>query len=305
MRRWLVFSLLLILMILPSGVGAQGETKLDAININLWSEFDQPSMLVIYEFTVSQDTPLPAEVILRFPKDSNLFAVAEAKDGNWINKSPVAPPAEGESWQTITIRAESYEPHRMEYYQPLNLDGNKRQFKFHWFGDYYVKAFTVNLLVPGDSTELVTSPPLENTKTSEDGSLISGSVTKNDLKIMNSFKFELEYQRTSTALINPLDESTTQVEPVAPVGEDTPGRVSIINLPWIIGGFGLALIGIALFSYWRSTQAQSNESQPRRRHRPKAGESAEDGQAYCHECGARAHAGDRFCRTCGSRLRIE
>jgi hypothetical protein len=296
-------------MILPSGVGAQGETKLDSININLWSEFDQPSMLVIYEFTVSQDTPLPAEVILRFPKDSNLFAVAEAKDGKWINKAPVAPPAEGEgwqtSWQTITIRAESYQPHRMEYYQPLKLDGNNRQFKFHWFGDYYVKAFTVNFLVPGDSTELVTSPSAEDTKISEDGSLISGSVTKNDLKIMNSFKFELSYQRTSTALINPLDESTTQVEPVAPIGEDTPGRVSITNLPWIIGGFGLALIGIALFTYWRSTQAQPNENQPRRRHRQKVGEPSEEGQAYCHECGARALAGDRFCRTCGSRLRVE
>jgi hypothetical protein len=123
---------------------------------------------------------------------------------------------------------------------------------------------------------------------------------------MNSFKFELEYQRTSTALINPPDESTTQLEPVAPVGEDTPGRVSITNLPWIIGGFGVTLIGIALFSYWRSTQSQSNESQPRRRRHKTTGDAAaEEGQAYCHECGARAHAGDRFCRTCGSRLRVE
>jgi hypothetical protein len=144
---------------------------------------------------------------------------------------------------------------------------------------------------------------LEGTATAPDGTFISGKVTKNDLKTMNSFKFELEYQRISTALINP--NGTTQVEPAAPVNEDTPGRVSIANLPWIIGGFGVALIGIALFSYWRSTQSQSSENQPRKRRRHKIEAAAEDGQAYCHECGARANAGDRFCRTCGSRLRVE
>ena len=302
MRKWLVLTLLLALILLPSRVDAQGETKLDSINVDLWSEYDQPSMLIIYQFIVSQDTPLPAEVTLRFPKDSNLVAVAVGNNEEWFNKD-FTPPVEGENWQTIKIKAESYEPHRIEYYQPLRLDGNKRQFKFHWFGDYYVKTFTVNTLVPADSTEFVTSPVLESTATSADGSAITGTVTENDLKPMNSFKFELEYQRTSTALISP-DQSTTQVQPVESVSEDTPGRVSIANLPWIIAGFGLALIGIALLSYWRSTQS-SSESQPRKRRRHKTEGAVEDGQAYCHECGARAHAGDRFCRTCGSRLRVE
>ena len=303
MRKWLVLTILFTILFLPSGVSAQGETKLDAIRVNLFSEYDQPSMLVIYEFAVSKDTQLPAEVLLRFPKDSNLIAVAVWNTDGWYNND-FTDPVRQENWQTIKVKVESYEPHRIEYYQPLNLDGNKRQFKFHWFGDYYVKTFTVNVLIPADSTELVTSPVLENTATSEDGAFVSGSVTKNDLKTMNSFKFELEYQRTSTALIDP-DPSTGQVQPAAPVNEDTPGRVSITNLPWIIGGFGLALIGIALFSYWRSTQSQASESEPRKRRRHKMEESAEEGQAYCHECGARANTGDRFCRTCGSRLRVE
>jgi hypothetical protein len=95
-----------------------------------------------------------------------------------------------------------------------------------------------------------------------------------------------------------------KVQPVAPVGKDTPGRISITNLPWIIGAFGLALIAIALFSYWRSTQ--TSEEKPRRRRRSQSEAAAEgEGQAYCHECGTRAYPGDRFCRTCGSRLRIE
>jgi hypothetical protein len=301
MRKWLGSLLLLgfaVLAAFPSSAGAQGETELEAINIELWSEWDRPSMLVIYQFVVSQETPLPVEVTLRFPIDSNLVAVAVESNGELFNKD-FTTPVKQEDWQTIRIRAETYEPHRIEYYQPLTLDENKREFKYQWFGDYFVKTFTVGVLLPADSTDLFTSPILENTATSSDGSFISGSVTKNDLKPMNSFQFELAYQRTSNAVIK--QNPTGQLEASTPIGENTPGRVSIVNLPWIIGAFGLALIGIALFSYWRSTQV--SESQPRKRRHPKP--EAEAAEAYCHECGTRAHAGDRFCRTCGSKLRVE
>ena len=300
MPKWLAFTLLLALILVPSPVGAQGQTKLEAIHVELWSEYDQPSMLVIYQFLVSQETPLPAEVKLRFPKDVNLVAVAVKRNDDLFNKDFTTPVVQGD-WQSITIKVETYEPHRIEYYQPLNRDGDKRQFKLHWFGDYYVKQFAVNILIPADSTELVTSPPLEETATTSDGIWITGIVTKNDLKMMNSFQFELNYRRTSTALVKP-GQATAQVVPVTPVDENTSGRVSITNLPLIIGGFGLTLIAIALFSYWRSTQ--STEGQPSKRRRHKS-EEPEDGQAYCHECGARAQTGDRFCRTCGSRLRVE
>ena len=300
MPKWLVFTLLLALIIFPSSAGAQGETKLEAINIELWSEYDQPSMLVIYQFMVSQETPLPAEVKLRFPKDGNLVAAAVYSNGQFYNKG-VMPPVEQGIWQSLTMKVETYDPHRIEYYQPLNQDGDKRQFKFQWFGDYYVKEFVVTVLVPADSTELVTSPPLDETATSPNGLMTTGTVIKNDLKMMNSFQFRLEYQRNTAALVKP-GQATAEVLPVTPVNENTPGRVSITNLPWIIGGFGLALIGIALFSYWRSTQ--STESQPRK-HRRQKSEVVEEGDIYCHECGTRAHAGDRFCRTCGSRLRVE
>jgi hypothetical protein len=264
MRKWFAYTLLLGLLILPSTAGAQGGTKLDSMNIKLWSEFDQPSMLVINEFVVSQDTPLPATVTLRFPRDANLVAVAVRNSGGLFNKNFTGPAEQG-SWQTITVNAETYETHRIEYYQPLTREEEKRQFKYQWFGDYYVNEFTVAILVPSDSTELITSPILQNTGSSPDGRAISGIVTRNGLKMGNSFQFNLEYQRTSDALTDP--EQANQVQPVEPVGKDTPGRVSITNLPWIIGGFGLTLILIALFAYWRSTQ--TGEAKPGRRRRRK------------------------------------
>lgn len=300
MRKWLVFVLLFGSTIFPSTAGAEVGTKLDTLDIELWSEYDKPSMLVINQFVVSQDTSLPASVTLRFPKDGNLFAVAvENTDGKLYDLDVAAPTAQG-NWQTVTVKVESYQPHRIEYYQPLTREGNKREFKYQWFGDYYVKQFNVTILVPADSTDLITSPVLESTVTSQDKPLITGTLTRNEMKIMQSFQFDLQYQRTSTALTAP--DEADQLQPSEPVGENTPGRVSITNLPWVIGGFGLALIMIALFSYWRSTQLSEEKPQKRRHHQ---NERESEEPAYCHECGARALPGDRFCRTCGSRLRIE
>ncbi len=300
MRKWFVTILLLGLLLSASAVGAQGGTKLGSMNVELWSEYDHPTMLVINQFMVSQDTPLPATVTMRFPKNANLVAVAVDNNGTLLNKDFTGPVEQGE-WQTITINAESYDPHRIEYYQPLGREGNKRQFKYEWFGDYYVKNFSLTVSVPADSTDLVTSPVLQKTETAADGSTISGTFAKNELTMGNSFQFNLEYQRTSETLIKP--DQANQVQPAEPVGENTPGRVSITNLPWVIGGFGLALIAVALFSYWRSTQTAEAKPQRRRRRQTKGEEDEQ--VAYCHECGARAHPGDRFCRTCGSRLRKE
>jgi hypothetical protein len=299
MRKWLLLTLLFGLMIYSSPAGAQGGTRLEAMNIELWSEYDQPTMLVINEFIVSQDTPLPATVTLRFPNEANLVAVAIKTNGELFTKEFSGPVEQG-NWQTITVEVESYDPHRIEYYQPLTREANKRQFKYQWFGDYDVKEFAVSILIPGDSTEVITSPVLQETQLSEDQLALTGVVTRNEMKMGNSFQFDLAYQRTSDALIDP--DQSDQVQPVAPVGKDTPGRISIANLPWIIGGFGLALILIALFTYWRSTQV--TEDKPVRQRRGKA-KGTSDEQAYCHECGARANPGDRFCRTCGSRLRLE
>jgi hypothetical protein len=301
MRKWLVVTLLIGFLLLPSPAGAQGGPKLDSMSVELWSEYDQPTVLVINEFIVSQDTPLPATVTMRFPKNGNLVAVAVDSNGDLFNKDFTGPVEQG-TWQTITVNVDSYAPHRVEYYQPLTRDGSKRQFKYQWFGDYDVKKFSVLALVPADSTDLITSPVLETTTPAINGLALSGIVTRDELKMGNSFQFNLEYQRTSDTLINPVEAG--QIQPAEPVGANTTGRVSITNLPWIIGGFGLALIVIALFTYLRSTQ--SGEAKPqRRRHRPVKSDKEEgDTQAYCHECGARAHPGDRFCRTCGSRLRV-
>jgi hypothetical protein len=301
MRKWLLFALLFGVLVIAMPAGAQGEIKLKSTHVDLWSEYDQPSMLVIHEFTLDESTPLPAKVTVRFPKDGNLTAVAYIENGQPLQKDYDKLETQG-NWQTVTINVDSYLPHRIEYYQPLTRDGNKRSFTYQWFGDYPVSQYTVTAQIPADSTNIATVPPLTEPKTSPDGKNLIGTFTQTDLKMGQASDFKISYERESDSVTNP--SNSANIQPSEPVGPSTEGRVSNDNLPWIIGGFGLALMGLALFFYWRSTQAP--EQKTRRRRRTGSSQETEAGseQAYCHECGARAHPGDRFCRTCGSKIRV-
>jgi hypothetical protein len=300
MRKWLIIILLLGLLIAPSIAGAQGDTKLKSIHIELWSEYDQPSMLVIHEFVVDSSTTLPTQVTLRFPKNSNLNAVAYLDNNNKLIDADYTGPEQQGDWQTVSIKVTSFDPYRIEYYEPLTRNGNQRSFSFRWFGDYTVDSFTVTMQLPADSTNLVADPPFTSTSTSQDGLYLIGTVARNGLKMGEAQVFKLQYERQSEAVTRPVNSAN--IQPSKPINSNTEGRVSVGNLPWIIGGFGLALIGMALYFYWRSTQTMEQKSR-RRRHSPHNEEASSEEQVYCHECGTRARANDRFCRTCGSKLR--
>ena len=306
MRTWLLIVLLAGLMIFPSSADAQDGTRLESVNIELWPEYDQPSMLVIHEFVVAESTTLPAEITLRFPKDANLIAVAYNSGGEFVNTEFEGPKDHG-NWQIVTLTVRSRNAHRIEYYQPLTHDGNKRKFSFQWVSDYSVKNFNLSALVPLDSTDIITSPSLSSTNRTSNGLYLTSSESYGKLRMGETYKFEIQYVRESTGVTNPTQAADVQASD--PVGPDTPGRVSIDKLPWIIGGSGLALIAVILFlfSYWRSMQPNAKSLAPVVKSKLSRRSDKEYGEmeVYCHECGTRAHEGDRFCRTCGAKLRVE
>lgn len=300
-NRWIIL-LPLVCLLLTTRANAQGGVRLESLSVALWAEYDQPSMLVINEFVVSQDTPLPAKVTLRFPSDGNLIAVAYESNGQLAN-APYESPAEQGDWQTVTLNVQTYAPYRIEYYQPLKREGNKRSFYFHWLGDYPAKTFHLQIQIPADSVNVTPSPALDSLARSSDGLHLIGEVSGSDLKMGQAFPFKIEYERESDTLTSP--GSANQVQPSEPIDENTSGRISVDQIPWIIGAIGLAMIAFVLFFYWRSLRGTSSPSASsgRRRQRSSSGTADSSHETYCHECGTRALPGDRFCRTCGSRLR--
>lgn len=294
MRKWLILLLALILLI-PSPVQAQDAVALKSFHVRLWSEYDQPSMLVILDFELSDDTQVPSSVKISIPGDANLTAVAFDSGGNLLLANYQVQPGADANWQMVELLATERTTYHIEYYQPLARDGNKRSFTYRWIGDYSVSDFGVEVQLPGDSTGIKSAPAIPFV---QNQSFMSGGANMSGLKDGQNYQLQLDYSRTS--------EATSQlppsgpVEPIVSVDENTDGRSTLDNLPLFLGGFGVVLILVAAVYYLRGYSSMS-DSKPRRR---RSAAKAPDSQTYCHECGTRAHEGDRFCRTCGSKLRV-
>lgn len=296
MRKWLIL-LALVILLFPSSVQAQesGAVKLDTLNVMLWSEYDQPSMLVIYKFTVTEDTTVPANVTLRFPADANITAVAYESGGELLLAQYQPLTIENGQWQAIQIFLTERTTYHIEYYQPLKRSGETRSFTYQWTGDYAVNEFNVDVQLPADSKGAKTEPVIP---LMQSASSFTGGARLNALAEGQTYQLQLEYARSSEAPV--ATAVSSQVEPLTPVDENADGRATLKNLPLVLGGFGMALIVAALVYFFRGQSASARSAKPRKRLQ-KQEETSVPG--YCPECGTRSQPGDRFCRVCGSKLR--
>lgn len=295
MRKFFLIVVVGLLMVFPALASAQGSVTLSSVNVQLWPEYDQPSMLVLVDFELPATTLFPVKLTFHIPADANLVAVASySKEGSLINAMYEGPTKSG-SLQAFTVTLNDPQA-RFEYYQPITFNGHERAYSYLWNGDYAIDAFGIRVLEPADTTALTTTPKLGPAVVESGLTYHESSAVK--LKNGEEFKLELKYTKTTDALVS----SPQGVQPAAPVDENTPGRVSLNkSLPYIIGGVGIVMIVGGLVYYWQS--GRSSTKKPRRRVRAPQENEEDGGEAYCPQCGTRAKSNDRFCRVCGARIR--
>jgi hypothetical protein len=292
-------SSLSILIVLVLGLvphmssSAQSEITLATLDVRLWPEYDQPSMLVLYDFALPAAAAYPVRLTFRIPEDANLIAVASMQGSGLVN-APYEGPVKQDGRQTFTIAVASPATYHFEYYQPLEITDTTRRFTYAWDGAYAVDQFSVSVLRPLEALTFSSDPQLKP---------VSGAQGANELQndpvalaAGERFVLTLQYEKTSQELAVP----PSAVKPARPIDEGTTGRISLNQfLPWVLGGIGFAVVVGGVIYYFLSARPTGRA----RRRRRSAG-SAEESAAsiYCPQCGARARTGDQFCRVCGTRL---
>jgi len=303
MRKWFIILALLLVLLAPATVQAQTENlSIDTLGVQIWPEYDRPDALVIYDFTISQDTPLPATITLRIPADADLIAVASLEGGAFLNV-PYAPPTSDGQWLLFSFEITSQTSYRIEYYAPISKSGTTRQFIYEWTGDYAVRAFSINVQEPVDATALQTDPIATTPFPGNDG-FTYYRTDPNEIPAGQAFRFTVRYDKSTDTL----SAQSLEVQPSG--GTLTPEQITNWGtyLPWILGGIGLALIVGGGIWYWQTGRAESTPKQRKRHANSVIGNlDSDDGSnpVYCHQCGKRAQPSDRFCRACGIKLRRE
>lgn len=302
----LFFSFAALLM--PLSGQAQSPATIESLKVELWPEYDQPSMLVIYRFSLSPDTSLPAQLNLRIPAAAgDPFAVAVGPSRDQVADVPYNRTFEGE-WAEVSFAA-TMPFVQLEYYDPgLIMQNSRRSFEYHWPGDYGVQSLSVEVQQPVDASNMIISPSLGVGEARTDG-LVYFTSQVGSLNAGQIFSISMEYQKSNDVL----SVTRLQVQPSQPLTPDTTGRIRPESiLTWALGLLGLVLIGGGGFWYWQASQKDTrpgpNAKTRGRRRALEQTASTDDvdttqADVYCHKCGKRAASSDRFCRSCGTRLR--
>ena len=308
-QKIIILILVLVFLLPGGGVKAQETVEIDQLLVEIWPEYDRPSVLVIYRIVLSPEVSLPADMTLRIPGSAGEpFNVAlQDVDGMLYNMEYRYQP--GDEWSEISFSALS-QVLQIEYYdQKLEKDEGLRHYEFHWTGDHPVNELVFRVQQPVNATDFQISPQMGDGFQRADG-LLYFMHEAGQLPVGTPFKVQIDYSKADDMLSANL-QPVQAVEPVPEqiVDEDSLRLKKI--LPWGLGVLGLLLIAGGAYWYWQLGRREAHGSKSRRR-RSSAAPADEimdaEGAAlmvYCHRCGKQATPGDVYCRTCGTKLRTE
>ena len=305
MKRLILIFFLLLGLIISVPAGAQSNLAVDVLQVQLWPEYDQPSMLVIYTMQLSDTQPLPVDVTFRIPKSVGVpSAVAVLENGTLVTREYTR--AVNGDWAEITLQAD-FPQIQIEYYDTaLSQQDQPRKYDFHWSSDYAVGNLIASVRQPVNANGITITPSLGSGVQGSDGLLIYSS-SLGPVPAGQSFDLSLSYNKNDTTLSVFSDSST------APDSQSQPAATISGQLPiWAWGLIGLGVVvlvggGILLYrsnqsiEYAGSYTRKKKQATSRRRSRT-GGKTL--GTVFCHNCGTQALDGDKFCRECGTKLRL-
>jgi len=308
MKRLLIsFALIAGFLAVPFiHVQAQGALEFDHVQIDIWPEYDQPSVLVIYKMTLAASTSMPAQVTLRIPKASGQPSSVAMQDVDNLLYNLAYTSTVAGDWIKITFTAPS--PNlQFEYYDPgLAKDGTNRSYQYTWSGDYKVNDLVVRVQQPKYGGPL-SIQPIQGISTVGDDNLTYFGNDVGAVAQGTTFTVKLSYINATGQLTG---DGSGSIVKTSPQASTFPGSLFAgLNLVLVIAIAGVVLIGGGVA--WFFVQRRSTDSEPvHRRHTAAVGpittrlpqEKADADAIFCHQCGKKAAAGDVFCRGCGIRL---
>jgi hypothetical protein len=286
------------------------DLNISRMEINLWPEYDQASVLVIFRVSFSSIANFPARVSLRIPKSAgDPYSVAmKDLDGLLYDLEYTVIP-DG-NWNRIEFVTSSQDL-QIEFYEPYVQQSDIiRGYDFNWISDYPVDEFIVSIQKPKFAAIMNVEPYAGKGEVNPDDELTYYTVQYGKIGKGALIYLHLSYIKTNDGL----SASTVPVNPANPLpGQKTLWETltSILPTIWqnkslLITG-GLLLGALVLFNLLVAIVPGTNpkRGKPNKANPVKAKQQPvvkEEKEVFCYQCGKRARPGDAYCRTCGSRL---
>jgi len=287
----------------PAGGTANGNVRLENLQIEIWPEYDRPAALVILRGELAADVSLPATVSLRIPASTGgpaAVAYATEKKGGLLNlKHDRADAAD-----FITLRfAVPARFFHVEFYDRFATAASARTYKYLWPGDLAVNWLDVVVQEPAGASGISILPELKEKSAGADGMQYRSAQlgpAKQGVPLPIEIQYTKSDPRTSVEILKlaapapspapqaalpaaALPQTTTPLAGKEPASALVP---ALITAALVIAAAGAAMGG---YFFWI-----------RRRPSPQGAPAA--GGRFCTKCGHGVASEDRFCPKCGAAL---
>jgi hypothetical protein len=305
MKRILITLILAIVATTTLTAQAQSPaTTIEQLVIDIWPDYDAPSVLVLLTGTLPASTVFPAQVTVPVPTDATVNAVARiSPEGEMMSLADVDDSVPGQV--TFTTPDAVF---RVEYYFPYQADGNQRDFTFSWQSDLAVDALEYNVQQPAMATEINLDPAAVDTTSGQDG-LQYHHLPMEAVPAGMDSPLEVSY-----TMANPqLSFEVLSSQPATPANPDVPpsgtAAASDDGFNWVLvlavaGGILIVAAVAWLILSSRSSKRRPVKPRPARSVKSSPSQPASSTAAkFCHNCGNPLEPGDRFCRECGTKTK--
>lgn len=297
MRRRLLSAMIalgLILFVFGTSARAQTFERLSFLKISIWPEFDQPTVLVLYDGVLADTSNLPRAISVLIPADAQLFVTTWYNpDGTLAPEQPAQQTKQDDGYTRVTFIV-TQPKFRVEYYHDALRGKPDKTFDFAFKSLGAVDALTLEIQEPLRATNFAVTPAPSSSRTDQDG-----------------FKYWVQnYTNLAAGQVITAQVKYTKTDPhpsvivpaiASPVPTQSPAASESSNwlLILVLVAMGMAVL-VGVFVWQQRARVAPHASASRgkvsRRDKRRA-------RVFCPQCGHALSTTDNFCPQCGTRRR--
>jgi hypothetical protein len=280
---------------------AETNDRLANLQINVWPEYDDTRVLVMYDGELADATNLPRDISLFIPSTASLSAEAYVDaNGSFIN-IPDKPTTQdtGDGFTSVTVKLPAAKFHLEYYYNPLQGSPDKTM-EFVYKAAQPAENVQLEIQQPLKADNFSTDPATQ-VKTTDAHSFTFYIFNYASLDVGQTQRIKISYTKTDP---NPSIASIPQpASASASALADTQQALPFSSLlaPVLIA-VALALMALGGFAWW-SRGRNAMEPAPARTDNARRRQPRQGATGFCVQCGRGLEADDVFCPRCGTRRR--
>ncbi|MFQ5703439.1 MAG: hypothetical protein ACE5HT_05380 [Gemmatimonadales bacterium] len=257
-----------------------------SMEIDIWPEYDDPRVLVIYQGVLDSDVETPTDFVFLIPKGAQIhMAGALGEEGQHMHAT-FETRAVGDTITEVRYPLATKRFYMEFYYDPF--DGSSKEFRYPLVSPFRISQLVVRVQEPLRASQFRTIPAPVNVVTDASG------FSYNRL-VFDSLPANVE-RSVEVAYIKPDRTPSVTVAGSAPVGGTAMRNILVVGVLALAG-----VVGYGLFVNAKSHQRQAPEGgQPVRQRSVSPVAKSKRKYKYCQECGGRMGRADNFCPVCGS-----